>query len=52
MCIRDRSKTVRGWAVEVLDSQETDLGGFKSITLAVKARGTDPDDFPLSLIHI
>ena len=26
-----------GWKIEVLDSQETDLGGYKSITLAVKA---------------
>ncbi|MGD8213552.1 peptide chain release factor 1 [Aestuariimicrobium sp. Y1814] len=27
----------RGWKVEVLDDQTTDLGGFKSITFAVKA---------------
>ncbi len=27
----------RGWTVEVLDSQETDLGGIKSISLAIKA---------------
>ena len=27
----------RGWKVEVLDSQETDLGGYKSITMTVKA---------------
>ena len=26
-----------GWKVEVLDSQETDLGGYKSVTAAVKA---------------
>ncbi|SDL67241.1 peptide chain release factor 1 [Tessaracoccus oleiagri] len=25
-----------GWKVEVLDSQETDLGGYKTITLAIK----------------
>lgn len=25
-----------GWKVEVLDSQDTDLGGFKSLTMAVK----------------
>ena len=25
-----------GWKVEILDSQETDLGGFKSVTVAVK----------------
>ncbi|MGD7731775.1 peptide chain release factor 1 [Propionibacteriaceae bacterium G57] len=27
----------RGWKVEVLDDQPTDLGGFKSLTFAVKA---------------
>ena len=26
-----------GWKVEVIDSQETDLGGYKSVTVAVKA---------------
>ncbi|QXT64062.1 peptide chain release factor 1 [Tessaracoccus palaemonis] len=26
-----------GWKVEVLDSQDTDLGGYKSVTVAVKA---------------
>ncbi len=37
----------RGWKVEVLDSQETDLGGLKSITLAVKAPSVgDPDAMP------
>ena len=29
----------RGWKIEVLDDQVTDLGGFKSITFAVKAPG-------------
>jgi peptide chain release factor 1 len=29
----------RGWNVEVLDAQETDLGGFKSVTVAIKAEG-------------
>ncbi len=27
----------QGWKLEVLDTQETDLGGYKSITVAVKA---------------
>ena len=27
----------RGWKVEVLDAQETDLGGYKSVTVAIKA---------------
>ncbi|MFT3970311.1 MAG: peptide chain release factor 1 [Micropruina sp.] len=45
-----RYAETRGWAVEVLDSQETDLGGFKSITLAIKAKGTDPDNFPYGVL--
>ncbi len=28
-----------GWSVEVLDAAESDLGGYKSVTVAVKARG-------------
>ncbi len=28
-----------GWNVEVLDSQESDLGGYKDIALAIKTRG-------------
>ena len=33
-----------GWKLEVLDSQETDLGGYKSITFAVKAPQAGPPD--------
>jgi len=40
----------RGWTVEVLDSQETDLGGYKSITFAVKARANDPQAFPFGVL--
>ncbi|MBK8463014.1 MAG: peptide chain release factor 1 [Nigerium sp.] len=41
----------RGWKVEVLDSAETDLGGFKSLTMAVKASGgTDPDAMPYGVL--
>jgi peptide chain release factor 1 len=29
----------RGWATEVLDAQESDLGGYKDVALAVKTRG-------------
>lgn len=37
----------RGWKVEVLDSQETDLGGIKSLTMAIKlARASGPQDMP------
>jgi peptide chain release factor 1 len=28
-----------GWAFEVLESQESDLGGFKDVTVAIKMRG-------------
>ena len=27
-----------GWTTEVLDATESDLGGYKSVTVAVKAR--------------
>jgi peptide chain release factor 1 len=46
-----RYAETRGWKVEVLDSQETDLGGFKSITLAVKATGApDPENAPYGVL--
>ena len=32
-----RYAETRGWKVEVLDAQETDLGGYKSVTVAIKA---------------
>src|SRR6266498_5536144 len=32
----------RGWATEVLDAQESDLGGYKDVAVAVKTRGV-PD---------
>jgi peptide chain release factor 1 len=35
-----RYAETRGWKVEVLDAQETDLGGFKSVTVAIKAGGS------------
>jgi peptide chain release factor 1 len=35
----------RGWRTEVLDATQSDLGGYKDVTLAVKARGTvAPED--------
>lgn len=35
----------RGWRAEVLDATQSDLGGYKDVTLAVKARGTStPED--------
>ncbi|MDN5896584.1 MAG: peptide chain release factor 1 [Nocardioides sp.] len=37
----------RGWKTEILDATESDLGGYKSVTLAVKAKGTpDPGEAP------
>ncbi|GAA1478777.1 peptide chain release factor 1 [Nocardioides aestuarii] len=41
----------RGWAMEVLDATESDLGGYKSVTVAVKARGTsEPGEAPFGLL--
>jgi peptide chain release factor 1 len=37
----------RGWSTEVLDTEESDLGGIKDVALAVKSRGVvDLDDAP------
>jgi peptide chain release factor 1 len=30
----------QGWSTEVLDSMESDLGGYKDVSVAVKSRGT------------
>jgi peptide chain release factor 1 len=30
----------RGWKTEVLDAEESDLGGYRDISIAIKARGT------------
>ena len=46
-----RYAETQGWQVEILDSTESDLGGYKSITLAVKARGaTEPGRAPFGLL--
>lgn len=34
----------RGWATQVLDATQSDLGGYKDVTLAVKSRGTVPPE--------
>ncbi|ANH40334.1 Peptide chain release factor 1 [Nocardioides dokdonensis FR1436] len=40
-----------GWSVEVLDATESDLGGYKSVTVAVKAKGTpQPGEAPYALL--
>ncbi|GAA3880048.1 peptide chain release factor 1 [Saccharothrix violaceirubra] len=33
----------RGWKAEVLDGTDSDLGGFKDVTVAIKARAVTPD---------
>jgi len=45
----------RGWKVEVLDSTESDLGGYKSVTVAVKGRSSgggtpEPGEAPYGLL--
>jgi peptide chain release factor 1 len=41
----------RGWRTEVLDATESDLGGYKSVTVAVKAKGTpEPGEAPHALL--
>jgi len=37
-----RYAEARGWTVELIDATESDLGGYKSVTAAVKARGGAP----------
>jgi len=37
----------RGWSTEVIDAVESDLGGYKNASLAVKAKGVpEPDESP------
>jgi peptide chain release factor 1 len=41
----------RGWKIEVLDAQETDLGGYKSVTVAIKAPAAgEPDGMPYGVL--
>ncbi|HET9421918.1 MAG TPA: peptide chain release factor 1 [Nocardioides sp.] len=41
----------RGWSVEMLDATESDLGGYKGVTIAVKAKGTpQPGQAPYGLL--
>jgi peptide chain release factor 1 len=41
----------RGWRTEQLDANESDLGGYKSVTVAVKTRGTpEPGEAPYALL--
>ncbi|HSE07125.1 MAG TPA: peptide chain release factor 1 [Nocardioidaceae bacterium] len=41
----------RGWKIEPIDATESDLGGYKSVTVAVKAKGTpEPGEAPYALL--
>jgi peptide chain release factor 1 len=46
-----RFAETRGWRTEILDATESDLGGYKSVTVAVKARGaSEPGQAPYGLL--
>jgi peptide chain release factor 1 len=46
-----RYAETRGWKVEVIDAQETDLGGYKSVTVAIKApAASQPDQMPYGVL--
>ncbi len=39
----------RGWKTEVLEAEQSDLGGYKDVTVAVKAKGTvEPGEAPFA----
>lgn len=39
----------RGWKTEIIDATESSLGGYKSVTVAVKAKGTpEPGEAPFA----
>jgi peptide chain release factor 1 len=41
----------RGWRTETLDAAESELGGYRSVTLAVQAKGTpEPGEAPYALL--
>jgi len=42
----------RGWRAEVLDAADSELGGYKSVTVAVKAKGVpEPGEAPFALLN-
>ena len=46
-----RYAATKGWKVEIMDAQDTDLGGYKSLTMVLRAlSGQDPDDLPYRLM--
>ena len=49
MRMYDRYAQARGWRVEMIDLEETNLGGVKDATLSIKAKGrTEVDDMPFA----
>lgn len=41
----------RGWKTEIIDSNESGLGGFKSVTVAIKAKGNpEPGEAPFAVL--
>ncbi len=40
----------RGWKTEVIDAAESDLGGYKSVTVAVKGGAAEPGTAPYGLL--
>jgi peptide chain release factor 1 len=46
-----RYAETRGWKTEIIDANLSDLGGYKSVTVAVKAKGTPaPGEAPYALL--
>jgi peptide chain release factor 1 len=46
-----RYAETRGWSTDVLDATESDLGGYKSVTVAVKSkRAAEPGHAPYGLL--
>jgi peptide chain release factor 1 len=33
----------RGWKIDILDANESDLGGYKDLTISLKSKASDPD---------
>ena len=49
MRMYDRYAQARGWRVEVIDLEETNLGGVKDATISIRAKGqTDTDEMPFA----
>lgn len=40
----------RGWKTEMLESEQTDLGGYKSVTVAFRAKDNDPSNAPYGVL--